>query len=112
VADENVTAGHSGWKVKLDPTVNFGHIITATTFLVAGAIAYATLESRQGRTEERVVRLERLEEELRRTREAEIARIAEISVTLRTVSGVVEQIDRRVNALLVGQRRTEYEQRP
>lgn len=45
-------------RVKFDPTVNLGHIITATLFLFTASAGWATLDSRQTRLEERTVRLE------------------------------------------------------
>lgn len=33
-------------RVHFDPTINLGHVITAATFLLAAAGAYATLDSR------------------------------------------------------------------
>lgn len=36
----------AGRRVHFDPTINLGHVITAVTMLVAGSIAWATLDSR------------------------------------------------------------------
>ena len=107
--DNATVQSQSSWKIRLDPTVNFGHVMTATVFLVTAAAGWATLDAKQTRAEERVARLERLEEELRRDRTREIERFASMDANLTTVKQVIERMDRQVNTLFTERRRVEYE---
>jgi|LNAP01.1.fsa_nt_gb hypothetical protein len=52
---------NEGRRVHFDPTINLGHVLTAATFLIAAAGAYATLDSRVS-TLERDQRAQKLEQ--------------------------------------------------
>lgn len=46
-------------RVRFDPTVNLGHMITACTFLLSAGIAYASVQARLERGDEETKRVER-----------------------------------------------------
>ena len=98
------------WRVKLDPTVNLGHVLTAAVFLTTAAVGWATLDAKQSRSEERIMRLERLEDEFRRERLMEMQRAGAINESISSMRALLERMDRQINTLL--QRRADADGRP
>lgn len=84
--------------VKFDPTVNLGHIITAVVFLVTATFGWATLDSRQARLEERMLRLEAARDRGERdtlatagTMATVAAQVAAIQRTVNRIEGVLDR---------------------
>jgi hypothetical protein len=101
---------HTSWRVKLDPTVNLGHILSASVFLFTAGMVWATLDAKHSRSEERIMRLERLEDEFRRERLLEMQRAGAINESISSMRTLLERMDRQINTLL--QRRADADGRP
>lgn len=94
MADEVKSVGRMG--VKLDPTVNYGHLISATVFLVTAAMAWANLSNRQDDADRRIARLETSQERM----SAENAREAQVIVRLDEKIANLDRVLNRVERLL------------
>jgi len=47
-----------GHKVRFDPTINLGHILTASVFLLSGAAAFFNLSARVDRQQDKTAQIE------------------------------------------------------
>jgi len=80
--------------VRFDPTVNPGHVLTFLGFLVAGFVAYATLDKRITVVEQRTVAAEqRIVEQDMRVNHT----LAEIKRDVRDTSIAVNQLARELS---------------
>lgn len=89
----SIEDSHPPRRVKFDPTINLGHVLTAGVFLASAGIAYATVTARLDVNEREITRVERqagekvdrierrFDEDQRRDRES----LAEIKVLLRDI---------------------------
>lgn len=84
------------WHPRLDPTVNLGHILSASIFLLTGATAWATLTSQQAEADRRIARLERLQEDSSRSSNENAVTIARM---VEKVDGMQREVTRLVNAI-------------
>lgn len=82
--------------VKLDPTVNYGHLISATVFLVTAAMAWANLSSRQDNADQRIAQLERAQQTLVAEQNQEARVVARLDEKITNLDRVL----RRIEALL------------
>lgn len=96
MAEEPKPVGRLG--LKLDPTVNYGHLISATVFLVTAAMAWANLSNRQDDADRRIARLETSQERM----VVENARESQVIVRLDEKITNLDRILARVERLLEG----------
>jgi uncharacterized protein involved in tellurium resistance len=84
----------SSSRLTFDPTINAGHLLTFAGFLVAGFLAYATLDKRVTVVEQRTVAAEiRISEQDARTN----ITLAEIKRDVRETSIAVNQLARELS---------------
>lgn len=84
----------SGFGVKLDPTVNYGHIISASVFLVSAGIAWSVMTTRIDAAERRLDRLERDAAAARDASSLESQLIARLDEKLSNLDRVMQRIER------------------
>jgi len=81
-------------RLTFDPTINAGHLLTFAGFLVAGFLAYATLDKRITVVEQRTVAAEdRISEQDKRTN----GTLAEIKRDVRETNIAVNQLARELS---------------
>jgi hypothetical protein len=56
MSDESITNGRS--KPRFDPTINYGHIVTAGSFIVAGLAAFFGMKAELDSVDQRVAKIE------------------------------------------------------
>lgn len=81
------------WGVRLDPTVNYGHIFTAIVFLTSASMAWAVMSARQEQADVRIARLERFQEQAARDAALEAQVIARLDVKIESLDRVLVRIE-------------------
>lgn len=100
MADETNQSGHlpARWGVRLDPTVNYGHLLSASVFLVTASVAWGVFSQRLDHAETRVTRLERYQEEAVRHAQVEAQAIARLDQKIESLDRVLGRIERYLDA--------------
>lgn len=98
MADAEGKVGYNRW-VKLDPTVNLGHVMTAVVMLTTVIAGWTSLRGDQERALERIIQLERREELQRERTMAEIRTIAALTVEVTSLKIAIDNLGRQVTAL-------------
>jgi hypothetical protein len=86
MSDQLVT---NGWpKPRFDPTINYGHILTAVSFIVAGSAAFFGMKAELHNVDQRVAKIE-----------ATLQQLADVVVLTARQDEKLNAIERRVDRL-------------
>lgn len=98
MADVEEKVGYNRW-VRLDPTVNLGHVLTALVMLTTVIAGWTSLRGDQERALERIIQLERREELQRERTMSEIRTIAALTVEVTSLKLAIDSLGRQVTTL-------------
>lgn len=84
--------------IKLDPTVNYGHLITMTTMLLTAVVAWTNLSNRQEEANRRIINLERSSERMTADNAAEARVVARLEEKITSLDRVLLRIERILEA--------------
>lgn len=86
-------------RVRFDPTINLGHVVTATVFLVTASMGFAVLQAKVERQADDIARverqaierLERVERQWGADQQRDREAFTEIKVLLREIAAKLDQ---------------------